>query len=119
SGWTQGQSEGVDTYISPHLKVQVFGRGIPPASQSPLPSRLQTQVDIARFFNGSAPGAHILISTPEGKTLTDMTGWAMAVPNHKDGNAEILHDRRPTDTPFFQVGAYFASPPDEHYYGLG
>jgi len=41
------------------------------------------------------------------------------VPNHKDGNAYILADRRPTDAPFFQVGATFAAPDDEHYYGFG
>ena len=40
-------------------------------------------------------------------------------PTHKDGNAGILYDRRSTDAPFFQIGASFASPPDEHYYGLG
>ena len=41
------------------------------------------------------------------------------MPNHKDGNADILYDKRPSDEPFFQVGATFVSPPDEHYYGLG
>ena len=48
-----------------------------------------------------------------------MQGWQMSVPNHKDMNADILYDRRPWDAPFFQVGATFASPQDEHYYGLG
>jgi alpha-D-xyloside xylohydrolase len=43
----------------------------------------------------------------------------MSVPNHKDGNAAVLYDRRPSDPPFFQVGASFHSPADEHYYGLG
>ena len=43
----------------------------------------------------------------------------MSVPNYKDGNAGILHDRRPSDPPFYQVGATFRSPGDEHYYGLG
>jgi alpha-D-xyloside xylohydrolase len=48
-----------------------------------------------------------------------MTGWQMSVPNHKDGNAGILADRRETDKPFFQVGATFEAPDDEHYYGFG
>ena len=48
-----------------------------------------------------------------------MTGWDQAVPNHKDGTADINNDRRPTDPPFFTVGATFVSPDDEHYYGLG
>src|SRR3984893_5534300 len=78
-----------------------------------------TQADIANFFNGSTPGVSLSIRTPEGSSLLQMHGWQMSVPNHKDGNADILYDRRPTDPPFFQVGATFASPPDEHYYGLG
>ena len=36
-----------------------------------------------------------------------MTGWSMSVPNHKDGNASVLNDKRPTDAPFYQVGASF------------
>ena len=31
----------------------------------------------------------------------------------------MLRDRRPTDAEFYTVGATFASPDDEHYYGLG
>ena len=30
-----------------------------------------------------------------------------------------LNDKRPSDPPFYQVGATFVSPDDEHYYGLG
>ena len=78
-----------------------------------------TSADIAKFFNGSTPGVGISFETPEGKTLLDMHGWQMSVPNHKDGNADRLYDRRSADPPFFEVGATFASPPDEHYYGLG
>ena len=78
-----------------------------------------TAADIAKFFNGSTPGVGISFKTPDGKTLLDMQGWQMSVPNYKDGNAAILYDRRPTDPPFFQVGATFHSPSDEHYYGLG
>jgi alpha-D-xyloside xylohydrolase len=78
-----------------------------------------TAADIAKFFNGSTPGVGISFKTPEGKTLLDMQGWQMSVPNHKDGNADVLYDRRPSDPPFYQVGASFHSPKDEHYYGLG
>ena len=60
-----------------------------------------------------------LFATPGGRLLLEMTGWSMAVPNHKDGDAWLEHDRRPSDAPFFQVGAVFASPDDEHYYGFG
>ena len=73
-----------------------------------------TGADIAKFFNGSTPGVGISFTTPEGKTLLDMHGWQMSVPNHKDGNADVLYDRRPSDPPFYQVGASFHSPKDEH-----
>jgi alpha-D-xyloside xylohydrolase len=80
---------------------------------------MATEVDIARFFNGSAPPAHITVSTPGGKRLAELKGWSMSVPNQKDGNAGLLNDKRPSDPPFYQVGAIFVSPDDEHYYGLG
>ena len=80
---------------------------------------MPTELDIAKYFNGSAPGAHITFSTADGTRLLDMEGWAMAVPNHKDGTAGVLNDKRPGDEAFYQVGATFASPDDEHYYGLG
>ena len=85
----------------------------------PTTPPLQTQIDISKFFNGSAPGAHITLRTPEGKKLLEMTGWSQSVPNHKDGTAALAADRRPSDPPFFIVGATFVSPDDEHYYGLG
>jgi len=108
AGWVH---EG-NVYRSARMMVTV-GEDRP--GGKPLP----TVLDIAKFFNGSAPGAHITFRTPEGKTLLEMTGWSMSKPNHKDGNAGILNDLRPTDLPFYQVGATFVSPDDEHYYGLG
>jgi alpha-D-xyloside xylohydrolase len=110
-GWTQQRDEQTDTYRSSRLIVEV-------AVNHPG-KPMATQVDIAKFFNGSAPPANITIQTPEGKTLLQMTGWSMSVPNHKDGNAGLLNDKRPADPAFFQVGASFVSPDDEHYYGLG
>jgi alpha-D-xyloside xylohydrolase len=110
-GWTHETGDKGDTYRSSRLVVTVANT-IPGHPQ-------RTEVDIAKFFNGSVPPAHITFSTPEGKVLLDMKDWAMSVPNHKDGNASALNDRRPSDPPFFQVGANFVSPDDEHYYGLG
>jgi alpha-D-xyloside xylohydrolase len=109
--WTQQQTEQADVYRSSRLIVTVARDhpGKPPP----------TQMDIAKFFGGSTPGANISIRTPQGKTLLQMTGWTMSVPNHKDDNAGILNDRRPSDSTFYQVGATFVSPDDEHYYGLG
>ena len=110
-GWTYQQSNFGDIYRSPRLVVAV---------EIDRPGKpIATQVDIAKFFSGSAPGAHVTISTPEGKVLLELTGWSMSVPNHKDANAGILNDKRPSDAPFYQVGATFTSPDDEHYYGLG
>jgi alpha-D-xyloside xylohydrolase len=113
AGWQQGSDTAGDTYTSSRMTVTVAGA----SHHSGRP--VATQVDISKFFGGSTPGAHITVRTPDGKTLVDMEGWKMAVPNHKDGNADILYDRRATDAPFYEVGATFASPADEHYYGLG
>lgn len=111
--WTHQETDVGDEYRSSRISVSVeaerHGGGPPPL----------TVIDIAKFFNGSTPGAHITVRTTEGKKLLEMTGWSMSVPNNKDGNAGILHDRRPNDDDFFQVGASFVSPDDEHYYGFG
>jgi alpha-D-xyloside xylohydrolase len=81
---------------------------------------LKPETDIAKYFNGSTPGAHITFRTPAHRKLLEMTDWSQAVPNHKDGTAEILQaDRRSSDPEFYTVGATFVSPDDEHYYGLG
>ncbi|MDQ6733203.1 MAG: alpha-glucosidase, partial [Nitrospirota bacterium] len=112
-GWTLEQNADGDAYSSSRLIVTVGSdhhRG-----PAPLPS----QLDIAKYFNGSAPGAHITVRTVQGKKLIEMIGWSMSVPNHKDATAGVLHDKRASDLPFFQVGATFVSPADEHYYGLG
>src|ERR1035437_7881641 len=110
-GWSRQQDAQGDVYRSQRLVVTVA------ANRPPKP--LATELDIAKFFNGSAPPAHIVIPPPAGKKLAEMTDWSMSVPNHKDGNASVLNDKRPSDPPFYQVGATFVSPDDEHYYGLG
>ena len=110
-GWAHQQSEQGDVYQSSRLIITV-GTNHPGKP-------VATQIDIGKFFNGSTPSANISIRTPEGKTLLRMTGWSMSVPNYKDGNAGVLNDKRPSDPPFYQVGASFVSPDDEHYYGLG
>jgi alpha-D-xyloside xylohydrolase len=110
-GWTLQPGAQGDVYRSSRLTVTV-------AVNHPG-KPMATQIDIAKFFNGSTPPVNISIRTPEGKTLLQMTDWSMSVPNHKDANAGVLHDKRPSDPPFYQVGASFVSPDDEHYYGLG
>jgi hypothetical protein len=112
AGWSAQQTPAGDILRSNRLVVTVSPQGKPYKPTG-------TAADIAKFFNGSTPYVGLSIKTPEGASLVQLQGWQMSVPNHKDGNADILYDRRPTDHPFFQVGASFASPPDEHYYGLG
>ena len=112
TGWSASQTEQADVYHSGRI-VATVDKDLPPTHPP-----LQTQMDIAKYFNGSAPGTHITLWTPAGKKLLEMTGWSQAIPNQKDGTADVLRDRRPTDAEFYTVGAAFASPDDEHG-GLG
>ena len=112
AGWSVDSGEKGDVLKSSRMVVDVSPQG-----KKWVPTG--TSGDIAKFFNGSTPGVGISIKTAEGEPLLQMQGWQMSVPNHKDGNADILFDRRKTDAEFYQVGASFASPEDEHYYGLG
>lgn len=112
AGWTMASGAEGDVFRSDRMVVTV-------APERKASRATGTQADIAKFFNGSTPGVGLTIKTPAGATLLQLNGWQMSVPNHKDGNASILNERRPTDRPFFQVGATFATPGDEHFYGLG
>ncbi len=113
AGWTASETPQADVYQSARI-IATVDKNLP-STRPPI----QTQVDIGKYFNGSAPWTHIVLRTPEGKKLLEMNGWSMAVPNHKDGTADVANDRRPSDSEFYTVGASFASPDDEHYYGLG
>jgi alpha-D-xyloside xylohydrolase len=110
AGWTAETNEHGDVLRSSRMVVSVQGQGKRYTGKLP---------DTAKFFSGSTPYVGLSIKTPEGETLLDMRGWEMSVPNYKDGNHTILNERRPGDDPYFQVGATFAAPKDEHYYGLG
>lgn len=112
-GWSASETDVADVYQSSRVVVTVDR----PRPRTAPP--LQTQVDIGKYFNGSTPGAHITFRTPEGQKLLELTGWSQAVPNVKEDTAGLDHDRRPGDPAFYVVGATFASPDDEHYYGLG
>ena len=109
--WKHETTEKDDTYQSSVMTVTV------PGGRSA--KKYAAQSDIAQYFVGSAPGVSVRITAPDGSTILNMLGWEMSIPNHKDGDANILYDRRPSDPDFYQVGATFASPDDEHYYGLG
>ncbi len=111
SGWKHAASDAGDEYRSGELVVKVG------AWHHEEPTG--TGADIAKYFVGSTPGFGLEIDRADGQRVLKMDGWEMSVPNHKDGDADVLFDRRPTDDPFFRVGATFAAPNDEHYYGLG
>jgi alpha-D-xyloside xylohydrolase len=113
AGWSASQTQQADMYSSPRMVVTVD------REQPVGPPRLQTMADIAKYFNGSTPGAHMTFRTPDGIKLLELTDWAQDALNHKAGTASLEADRRPTDPQFYTVGATFASPADEHYYGLG
>jgi alpha-D-xyloside xylohydrolase len=113
AGWSATPSDAEDVYRSDRMVVTVNRPHGPP------PTRLFGDTGTSVFFRGSAPWAHIVFSTPGGKKLLEMHGWGQAEYNHKDGTAQLANDRRPSDGPAYVVSASFASPDDEHYYGLG
>src|SRR5579875_1847501 len=108
-GWVHSSSGAGDEFRSSEMVVKV---GAWHAPTGPLP-------ETAKYFIGSTPWFGFGITRPNGSSVLEMQGWEMSVPNHKDGDAQILEDRRPADDPYFRVGATFAAPSDEHYYGLG
>ena len=99
AGWSHQQNDDGDTYRSSRLSVTV-------AANKPGKPPMATQVDIGKYFVGSAPGAHITFNTAEGNRLLDMQGWSMAVPNQKDGTAGVLNDKRPTRCGFLPGRRY-------------
>jgi len=113
NGWTASESAGADVYKSDRMVVTVN------RPRGPAPTKLFGDTGTSKFFRGSAPWANITFTTPDGAPLLHMNGWQQSVYNHKDGNAQLAADRRPSDGPSYVVGAAFASPDDEHYYGLG
>ncbi len=117
SGWRYEDTAGGETYRSPQLSATIVG---PPEASGP---KLLHQESINRFFsdNGGTPQANVRIrfQLPDGQTVLDLKNWFMHLPDHGSGDTEILADRRPSDPPFYQVGATFGAQPGEHYYGLG
>jgi alpha-D-xyloside xylohydrolase len=109
TGWSTAKDGEQDVLRSSRMVVTVTP---PPHPGGHMP-------ETSKFFSGSAPYVGVSFKTPDGKTLVDMHGWQMATPNHKDGTYGVEYDRRPTDKPFFTVGAGFSAQRDEHYYGLG
>ncbi|MGA7525090.1 MAG: glycoside hydrolase family 31 protein [Acidobacteriaceae bacterium] len=123
AGWSYTHTDTTDTFRSDRMTVAM---PVPHYG----PNRSKYACDICQYFSGSTPGIPLTVNGADGRTLLKLDGWSMSVPNHKDGNAEVLnevkpsiaydhYDSRPADAGYFQVGATFYSPDDEHYYGLG
>lgn len=111
-GWSLTKGKEGDFLRSNRIEVIVAPQGEDRASTG-------THADIARFFNGSTPWVGLQVALANGTPLFHLTTWQMAVPNYKDGTSQLNSDRRPSDPPFFTVGAGLSAAPDEHDYGLG
>src|SRR5579862_1020513 len=109
AGWARSSGPEGDVLRSSALTVTLAPQ---PTHHGPLP-------ETAKFFSGSTGYVGLNITMADGKQLLHLNGWQMSVPNYKDGNHDLEYDRRPTDPPFFTVGASFAAADDEHDYGLG
>jgi alpha-D-xyloside xylohydrolase len=122
-GWSYAHTETLDTFRSDRMTIEL---PVPHYG----PGNTKYACDTCQYFSGSTPYVPLTVNGADGKPLLKLDSWSMSVPNHKDGNAEVLdevrpsiaydqYDARPADAGYFQVGATFASPDDEHYYGLG
>ncbi len=96
AGWRREPSAAGDRLASGRLVVEVAPA--PP----PAPPSSPQEVN----FVSSVPDVALKVLRPDGDVLLAMTGWEMAP-----------HDVMGEHT--FRVAATFASPDDEHYYGLG
>jgi len=117
AGWRYARSASGETYSSPRLSVTILG---PPRHHSP---HLLGQRRINQFFsdNGAPRYANVRLrfKLPDGHTVVTLKKWFMSRPSYGAGDMDILYDRRPSDPPFYRVGAVFSAQHGEHYYGLG
>ena len=95
TGWAHRSEAGSDVFASAGLVVRVAAQPWPKA-----PSQME------RYFAPSLPPLSLSIGRADGTPLAQLTGWEMA-PHVVNGEKT------------FRVGATFAAPADEHYYGLG
>jgi len=94
-GWTHTSGAEGDTFSSSDMSVTVDAQPWPKAP---------TQME--RYFAPSLPPVSLTVKDAAGHVLIRLAGWSMAP-----------HTVNTEKT--FQVGATFAAPADEHYYGLG
>jgi len=112
SGWSHAKDSRGEVYKSERLVVVVA------ATQAPHPT--PNDLQLAKFFDFTyEPPTHITVSTPNGKVLVDLLGWSMSEQDAGEDILSMQKGKRSTDEPFYRVDATFASPADEHIYGLG
>ncbi len=95
AGWTHSNDASGDVFTSSALSLTVNAQPWPKA-----PSQME------RYFAPSLPPVSVSVKGADGHLITQMNGWEMA-PHTVAGEKT------------FKVGASFAAPLDEHYYGLG
>jgi alpha-D-xyloside xylohydrolase len=94
-GWTRRSDAGADVFASAAIAVRLAAQPWP---------KIPTQSE--RYFMPSLPPVALTVTRADGTPLAEMTGWEMG-PHVVNGEKT------------FRVGATFAAPADEHYYGLG
>lgn len=94
-GWKHSADKSGDHFESGAMAVDVQAQ--------PWPGP-PTQMD--RYFAPALPPVSLSVRKPDGTMLLHMNGWEMA-PHTVSGEKT------------YRVGADFAAPADEHYYGLG
>jgi alpha-D-xyloside xylohydrolase len=95
AGWTHKTGAEGDVFASPEMTLEVA-----PAPTPHTPSQME------RYFAPALPPVALKVKRADGEVVLDMTGWEMS-PHTVNGEKT------------FRVGASFAAPLDEHYYGLG
>jgi alpha-D-xyloside xylohydrolase len=94
-GWQHLKTAAGDEFTSAEFSLEVKAQPHPgPPSQ------------MERYFAPSLPPVSLTVRAHGGERLLQMNGWEMA-PHTVNGEKT------------FRVGATFAAPTDEHYYGLG
>jgi alpha-D-xyloside xylohydrolase len=94
-GWKHDAAASGDVFSSDVLSLEV-----PTQPWPGPPSQMQ------RYFAPSLPSVSLTLRKPGGDAILKMNGWEMS-PHVVSGEKT------------YQVGARFAAPRDEHYYGLG
>ena len=94
-GWNHRVTPAGDTFASALLELEVKAQPRPGP-----PTQMQ------RYFAPSLPPVSLTVRKPGGSVILQMSGWEMAP--HTVSSEKT-----------FRVGATFAAPADEHYYGLG